>query len=60
VEPLPKLRMTSPMAYWLIRATRTDAREGARPELDAFCDWLRAKAGQTQSAFGTGASKKLV
>jgi LysR family glycine cleavage system transcriptional activator len=36
IEPLPQLRMDSPMAYWLIVGPRS----AQRPEIKAFCDWL--------------------
>jgi DNA-binding transcriptional LysR family regulator len=48
VEPLPKLRLDSPMAYWLIVGPRS----GARPEVLAFCDWLKDQAAQTREAIG--------
>ncbi|MHB1249903.1 MAG: LysR substrate-binding domain-containing protein [Polaromonas sp.] len=50
VEPLPKLRLDSPMAYWLIVGPRSVA----RPEVLAFCDWLREQAAQTRQAMGDG------
>jgi len=48
VEALPQQRMDSPMAYWLIVGPRSLA----RPEIRAFCDWLRAQARQTREAIG--------
>ncbi|RYX92828.1 MAG: LysR family transcriptional regulator [Comamonadaceae bacterium] len=50
VEPFPKLRMDSPMAYWLI----VGARNAARPEVKAFCDWLKEQAVLTRDAIGDG------
>ncbi len=46
VEPLPSLRITSPMAYWLI------ARSGSldRPEVRAFSNWLQKQARGTRSS----------
>ena len=48
VEALPNQRMNSPMAYWLI----VGPRNAARPEVLAFCDWLRAQAALTREAIG--------
>ncbi len=48
VEVLPQTRLNSPLAYWLVRAPRSDA----RPEVRAFCDWLRQQAAQTREAIG--------
>ncbi len=48
VEVLPEMRLTSPLAYWLLIAPRSDA----RPEVRAFCDWLRLQAAQTREAIG--------
>ena len=48
VEPFPKLRLDSPLAYWLIIGPRN----AARPEVQAFCDWLEAQAAQTREAIG--------
>jgi DNA-binding transcriptional LysR family regulator len=48
VEALPNQRMDSPMAYWLV----VGPRNGARPEVLAFCDWLQAQAAQTREAIG--------
>ena len=45
VEPFPQLRLDSPLAYWLIVGPRS----AARPEVMAFCDWLKA---QTRQAIG--------
>lgn len=43
VEVLPGTRLDSPMAYWLIVAPSS----GARPEVQAFCEWLVAQAALT-------------
>ena len=48
VEPFPQLRLDSPLAYWLI----VGPRNMARPEVQAFCDWLRVQAAQTRAAIG--------
>ncbi|MDB5929961.1 MAG: transcriptional regulator, LysR family [Polaromonas sp.] len=48
VEPFPKLRLDSPLAYWLI----VGPRNAARPEVLAFCDWLKVQAAQTRQAIG--------
>jgi DNA-binding transcriptional LysR family regulator len=48
VEPLRDLRMESPMAYWLIVGPRS----AQRPEIKAFCQWLRVQAGITREAIG--------
>ncbi|TFY99573.1 LysR substrate-binding domain-containing protein [Ramlibacter rhizophilus] len=48
VEPLPGLRMNSPMAYWLILGPRSDQ----RPEIRAFRDWLLAESRLTREATG--------
>ena len=48
VEVLPQTRLSSPLAYWLLRAPRSDA----RAEVRAFCDWLRLQAAQTREAIG--------
>lgn len=48
VEVLPQTRLSSPLAYWLLRAPHSDA----RPEVRAFCDWLRMQAAQTREAIG--------
>ena len=50
VEILPGMRLDSPMAYWLIVAQRS----ADRPEIRAFCDWLRAQAALTRLATGEG------
>ena len=48
VEPLPNMRIDSPLAYWLIVGPRNEA----RPEVAAFCDWLKAQAQLTREAIG--------
>jgi LysR family glycine cleavage system transcriptional activator len=48
VEPLPNLRMDSPMAYWLIIGPRS----AQRPEIKAFCDWLMAQSKATRETIG--------
>jgi len=48
VEPFAQLRLDSPLAYWLI----VGPRNAARPEVQAFCDWLKAQAAQTRAAIG--------
>ena len=48
VEPFSQLRLDSPLAYWLIVGPRNTG----RPEVSAFCDWLKAQAAQTHAAAG--------
>jgi LysR family glycine cleavage system transcriptional activator len=48
IEPLPRLRMQSPHAYWLIVGPRS----GQRPEIKDFCDWLNAQAKATRQTIG--------
>ena len=48
VEPLPNIRIDSPLAYWLI----VGPRNAARSEVAAFCDWLKAQALLTREAIG--------
>lgn len=48
VEALPARRMDSPMAYWLLRASRS----AQRPEVAAFCDWLMRQSAVTRAAIG--------
>lgn len=50
VEVLPHTRLNSPLAYWLVKGPRSEA----RPEVRAFCDWLRGQAAQTRQAMGDG------
>jgi LysR family glycine cleavage system transcriptional activator len=48
IEPLPKLRMDSPMAYWLIVGPRS----GQRAETKAFCEWLLTQSKITRQTIG--------
>ncbi len=48
IEPLPRLRMDSPMAYWLIIGPRSSQ----RPEIRAFCDWLMTQSRITRQTIG--------
>ncbi len=48
IEVLPGARMDSPMAYWLLVGPRS----AARPEIQAFCDWLQAQAQATRETLG--------
>lgn len=48
IEPLQKMRMDSPMAYWLIIGPRS----GQRPEIRAFCDWLMTQSRITRQTIG--------
>ena len=48
IEPLPKLRMDSPMAYWLLVGPRS----AQRPEIRAFCDWLMTQSRITRQTIG--------
>jgi LysR family glycine cleavage system transcriptional activator len=48
IEVLPGMRLNSPLAYWLLIAPRSSA----RPEVRAFCDWLRQQASETRQAIG--------
>ena len=48
VEVLPHTRMDSPMAYWLI----TGPRSSLRPEIQAFCEWLKGQAAATRKTSG--------
>jgi LysR family transcriptional regulator, glycine cleavage system transcriptional activator len=52
VEPLPQLRIDSPMAFWLIQSPRARSSASVRPEVLAFCDWLKAQAKETRIAIG--------
>ena len=52
VEILPKLRMDSPMAFWLILSPRQRLLSTARPEVTAFCNWLKAQAAETRRLIG--------
>ena len=48
VEPLPQARLDSPLAYWLMVAPRSVL----RPEVRAFCDWIKRQAEITRHAIG--------
>ncbi|MDP9898395.1 LysR substrate-binding domain-containing protein [Variovorax ginsengisoli] len=48
IEVLPRHRMDSPMAYWLI----TGPRSALRPEIKAFCEWLQTQAVTTRETIG--------
>jgi LysR family glycine cleavage system transcriptional activator len=48
IEPLPKLRMDSPMAYWLIVGPRS----GNQPDIRSFCEWLMAQSKITRQTIG--------
>ncbi len=48
IEPLPRLRLDSPMAYWLIVGPRS----AQRPEIKAFCDWLMVQSKATRQTIG--------
>lgn len=48
VEPLPQMRLDSPLVYWLVVAPRSVQ----RPEVKAFCDWLQQQAALTRKAVG--------
>ena len=48
MEPLPDTRLSSPLAYWLLRSPRANQ----RPEVRAFADWLLAQAAETRVAMG--------
>jgi len=48
VEPLPQMRLDSPLVYWLVLAPRSVQ----RPEVKAFCDWLQREAERTRQAIG--------
>ena len=51
VEILPGMRTASPLVYWLIVGPRA----ADRPEIKAFCEWLKAQAELTRIATGDGA-----
>ena len=48
VEPLPNMRLESPMAYWLV----VGSRNSAKPEVIAFCEWLKLQGALTREAIG--------
>ncbi len=47
VEPLPKLRIDSPMSYWLILA-QTSTRTIVPPHVQTFVDWVQSEAAETR------------
>ncbi|HSV58826.1 MAG TPA: LysR substrate-binding domain-containing protein [Variovorax sp.] len=55
IEVLPQHRMDSPMAYWLL----TGPRSTLRPEVQAFCEWLKAQAAVTRQTIGEGPDPDL-
>jgi LysR family transcriptional regulator, glycine cleavage system transcriptional activator len=44
--------MDSPMAFWLILSPRQRSLGSARPEVTAFCAWLKAQAQETRRLIG--------
>ncbi len=48
VEALPAHRLDSPLAYWLLVGPRS----AQRPDVRAFCDWLRVEAEATRRTIG--------
>jgi LysR family transcriptional regulator, glycine cleavage system transcriptional activator len=48
IEPLPQMRIDSPLVYWLVVTPRS----AQRPEVKAFCDWLLTQAAITREAIG--------
>ena len=48
VEPLPQMRIDSPLVYWLVVTPRS----AQRPEVKAFSDWLLKEAERTRQAIG--------
>jgi len=48
VEVLPQCRLDSPLAYWLVVSERS----AHRPEIKAFCEWLRLQAQETRQSCG--------
>ena len=48
VEALPNGRLDSALAYWLLVGPRS----AQRPEVLAFCDWLRAQSRLTRDTIG--------
>ena len=51
VEVLPGMRSDSPLVYWMMVGPRS----ADRPEIKAFCEWLKAQAELTRIATGDGA-----
>jgi LysR family transcriptional regulator, glycine cleavage system transcriptional activator len=52
IEVLPKLRIDSPMAFWLILSPRQRSTSTARPEVVAFANWLKGQASDTRKVIG--------
>ena len=48
VEPLPQMRIDSPLVYWLVVTPRS----AQRPEVKAFSEWLLREAARTRQAIG--------
>jgi LysR family glycine cleavage system transcriptional activator len=48
VEPLARMRMDSPLAYWLVVGPRS----AQRPEIKSFCEWLLAQSRITRQTIG--------
>ena len=49
IEPFgAEMRVRSPWAYWLVRASNADS----RPEVQEFADWVLAQAEQTRQQIG--------
>lgn len=56
IEPLPGMRLESPLVYWLVIGPRSSA----RPEVVAFCEWLKLQAAITRQAIGDVADPDTV
>ncbi|QNP49915.1 LysR substrate-binding domain-containing protein [Diaphorobacter aerolatus] len=56
VEVLPGHRLESPLVYWLVIGPRSTH----RPEVQAFCAWLRLQAKATRLAMGEVPDSDLV
>ena len=48
IEPLPKMRIDSPMSYCMILA-QTTRRPGIPPHVQDFIDWVQAEAAETRA-----------
>ncbi len=48
IEPLPKLRIDSPMSYWLIVAQK-NTRSQLSSHVQSFVDWVQTEAEQTRA-----------
>ncbi len=48
IEPLPDQRVNSPMAYYVMVASRS----AQRPEIQAFCNWLAEQSAITRKTIG--------